>query len=270
MTIGQWLRMSYAALDQAGVPSSRLDAELIVAHVTTHNRAWVLAHIDDEFTEATKAQAQTLLKRRLDREPLVHITGQREFYGLDFEITPQVLTPRIETEKIVDWAVKYALPNSRLIDIGTGSGAIAVALKIARADLTITATEVSKTALEVAQRNGAAHRVEITFVLSDLWDDVDGRFETICTNLPYLKDEARDELMEEVKREPDIALFGGQDGLDIYRRFLTSIPERLVDGGYLFTECDPWQQPDLITEAAKVGLTVVEQNYFILGFRRKI
>lgn len=270
MTIGQWLKEAYAALEQTGVPSGRLDAELIVAHITDHNRAWVMAHADDEFPAAAKHQAQAFLKRRLDREPLVHITGQREFYGLDFEITPEVLTPRVETEQMVEWAVKYAPQNSRLIDIGTGSGAIAVAIKFARPDLTVTATEVSETALAIARRNAAAHQADIIFVLSDLWENVEDSFETICTNLPYLKDEARSELMEEVKREPDIALFGGQDGLDIYRRFLTAIPERLIDGGFLFTECDPWQQPDLIAEAAKGGLVVIDQSYFILGFQRKI
>lgn len=270
MTIGQWLKEAYAALEQAGVPSGRLDAELIVAHVTEHNRAWVLAHIDDELAQATQRQAQTFLARRLNREPLVHITGKREFYGLDFEITPEVLTPRVETEQMVEWAVKYAPQKSRLIDIGTGSGAIAIAIKIARPDLTVTATEVSETALAIARRNAATHQADITFVLSDLWQGIVGQFDTICTNLPYLKDEAKSELMEEVKHEPDVALFGGQDGLDIYRRFLTDIPERLIDGGFLFTECDPWQQPDLIAEAVKVGLVVIDQSYFILGFKRKI
>jgi len=270
VTIGQWLTASYSALERVGVPSGRLDAELIVAHVTNHNRAWVLAHTDDVFPEAGARQAQTFLNRRLDREPLVHIIGKREFYGLDFEITPEVLTPRVETEQMVEWAVKYAPQNSRLIDIGTGSGAIAVAIKNTRPDLDVTATEVSETALEVARRNASAHQADMTFVLSDLWQSIEGQFDTICTNLPYLKDEARSELMEEVKREPDVALFGGQDGLDIYRRFLTAIPERLIDGGFLFTECDPWQQPNLITEAAKVGLEVIEQDYFILGLRRNI
>ena len=198
---------------------------------------------------------------------LVHITGKREFYGLDFEITPEVLTPRVETEQMVEWAVKYAPQNSRLIDIGTGSGAIAVAIKSVRPDLSVTATEVSEAALEIARRNAAVHQTDIIFVLSDLWENVAGIFETICTNLPYLKDEARTELMEEVKREPDVALFGGPDGLDIYRRFLAAIPERITLGGYLFTECDPWQQPDLVREASRCSLSPIEQGYFISGFQ---
>ena len=267
MTIGRWLTDAYNALEQAGVPSGRLDAELIVAHVTTHNRAWVLAHTDDVFPAEVEHQAQTFLRRRLNREPLVHITGKREFYGLDFEITPEVLTPRVETEQMVEWAVKYAPQNSRLIDIGTGSGAIAVAIKNTRPDLTVTATEVSETALAVARRNAAAHQADIIFVLSDLWDNVDGSFETICTNLPYLKDESRSELMEEVKHEPDVALFGGPDGLDIYRRFLAAIPDRLAKGGFLFTECDPWQQPDLVSNASQFSLSLIEQGYFISGFQ---
>ena len=269
MTIGQWLIQSAAALARAGVNSGRLDAELIFAHACSQNRAWVLAHTEDEPAELILDHANKLLIRRLAREPLVHLTGTREFYGLDFYITPDVLTPRIETEQIAAWAIKYATAGSRLIDIGTGSGAIAIAIKHARPDLVVTATEVTSEALEVARRNAVALNVDITLTLSDLWNNVTGKFDIICTNLPYLKDEARNELMEEVKHEPEVALFGGPDGLDIYRRFLTELPQYLEPKGYLFTECDPWQQPDLIAEAAKVGLKVIEQNYFILGFCRK-
>ncbi len=269
MTIGAWLKPAYSALETAGVPSGRLDAELIMAHVLTHNRAWVLAHTDDNLESSSARHLDTLLARRLNREPLVHLTGTREFYGLDFEITPDVLTPRAETEQMVEWAIKYAPQAARLIDIGTGSGAIAVAIKYSRPDISVTATEVSDTALGVARCNAAKYQLDITFASSDLWADITERFGCIVTNLPYLRDESRSELMEEVKHEPDVALFGGPDGLDIYRRFLSGIPDHLNVDGYLFTECDPWQQPSLIAEAAKVGLTVVEQGYFILGFRRQ-
>lgn len=267
MTIGEWLHDAAAKLMVAKTGSERLDAELILGHVLGRDRAWLKAHTTDSLTAAQSDEAHTLLTRRTAREPLVHLTGKREFYGLEFAITPDVLTPRVETEQMVEWAIKDAPQSGRLIDIGTGSGAIAVAIAHHRPDLTITATEVSEPALEVARRNAAAHRTTLTFVESDLWDDVEGQFEVVVTNLPYLRDDARAELMPEVRHEPDVALFGGADGLDLYRRFLRGLPAHLAPRGYLFTECDPWQHADLIAEAAKAGLKPTRQGYFILGFQ---
>ncbi len=267
MTIRDTIRHGTAALEASQITSARLDTELIVSYIFGRDRAWLLAHDDAELDTPQLEQFHNLLTRRANREPLVHITGSREFYGIDFAITPDVLTPRVETEQMVDWAIKYAAPDSRLIDIGTGSGAIAIAIANHRKDLAITATEVSSAALEVAQTNDKTHGSNLILIESNLWESVPGVFETIVTNLPYLRDEARAELMEEVKHEPDVALFGGPDGLDLYRRFLAGVPDHLTPGGYLFTECDPWQHEALIAEAAKYGLKPVEQGYFILGFR---
>jgi release factor glutamine methyltransferase len=269
VTIRNIIRHGTATLEASQIPSARLDTELIVAYIVGRDRAWLLAHDDYELDEPQLEQFHNLLTRRLNREPLVHITGNREFYGLDMAITPDVLTPRVETEQMVDWAITYAPANSKLIDIGTGSGAIAIAIAKHRKDLTITATEVSIAALEVAQTNDKTHGSHLIFIESDLWDSIQGNFETIVTNLPYLRDEARAELMEEVKHEPDVALFGGPDGLNLYRKFLAGIADHLAPGGYLFTECDPWQHEDLIAEASKYGLLPIEQGYFILGFQLK-
>ena len=174
------------------------------------------------------------------------------------EVTPDVLTPRVETEQMVEWAVKYAPQGGRLLDVGTGSGAIAIAIAVHRPDLHITATDLSTKELAVARRNAKRHGVTITFVESDLWSAFDqaAQFDVVVTNLPYLQDDA--DLMPEVKREPAVALFGGPDGLGLYRRFLTGLPNHLKPGGYLFTECDPWQHADLITEAQKSSLAPPE------------
>jgi release factor glutamine methyltransferase len=165
---------------------------------------------------------------------------------------------------MVEWAIKYAPLDSHLIDIGTGSGAIALAINAHRPDLHITATEITIEALEIARRNAKTHHAEIEFIQSDLWENVTGVYDTIVTNLPYLRTDAQ--LMPEVHKEPAVALFGGKDGLELYRRFLSELPAHLRIGGYLFTECDPWQHEGLIAEAAKVGLIPIEQGYFILGF----
>lgn len=288
-SVAKWLKDAAEELAQAHTGSERLDAELILGHVLGHDRAWLKAHGADPLTTRQSAAATALIKRRAAREPLVHLTGKREFYGLELEVTPDVLTPRIETEQMVEWAIQHAPQNGRLVDIGTGSGAIAIAIAKHRPDLHVTATDVSQAALAVAQRSAATHKVKINFVISDLWrqiprSDLDrklaskaarsetrrpttGLFDTVVTNLPYLRDDAATELMPEVRREPAVALFGGADGLDLYRRFLAGLPGHLAPGGLLFTECDPWQHDTLIAEAAAYGLSPIEQGYFILGFR---
>lgn len=280
MTIRDALKRAQARLDQAQISGGRLDSQLIMAYVVGRDRAWLLAHDDTELDEPQLEQFDALVNRRLSREPVVHLTGSREFYGLDLEVTPDVLTPRVETEQMVEWAIKYAPQGGRLIDIGTGSGAIAIAIAKHRPDLRITATDISERELTVARRNAAKHGTKIDFVISDLWSQIPrsdleraidpsgpsaGTFDVVVTNLPYLRDDA--DLMPEVRKEPAVALFGGPDGLDLYRRFLAGLSQHLAPDGHLFTECDPWQHADLIAEAARYGLTSIEQGYFILGFQ---
>ena len=264
-TVREALTAAITFLESSKIAGARLDAELLLAHVLRRDRAWLLAHDDDNLTSHQAADFEAFISRRSEHIPVVHLTGHREFYGLEFEITPDVLTPRVETETMVEWATKYAPKNSNLIDIGTGSGAIAIAISAARPDLTLTGTEITDEALAIARRNAKLHAANIELIKADLWDGVSEAYQTIVTNLPYLRDDA--DLMPEVRKEPAVALFGGPDGLDLYRRFLAGISDHLAPGGYLFTECDPWQHADLITEAAKVGLKPVEQGYFILGFQ---
>ena len=264
-TVREALSAAIAFLESQAISGARLDAELLLAHTVRQNRAWVLAHADDNLTPHQAADFEAFISRRSEHIPVVHLTGTKEFYGLDFTITPDVLTPRAETEVMVEWAIKSAPSDSSLIDIGTGSGAIAIAIAAHRPDLKITATEITNEALAVARRNVKNHGVDITLTKSDLWDYVSGPFHTVVTNLPYLRTDA--DLMLEVRKEPAIALFGGVDGLDLYRRFLHGLPKHLVPGGHLFTECDPWQHEALIAEASKFGLVPIDQGYFILGFR---
>ena len=237
-----------------------------MAHVLEKDRTYVIAHSDDLLPETAFDQYLVLIEKRSTRTPLVHLTNYREFYGLTLAVDDTVLTPRVETEQMAAWAIDLAPQSSHLIDIGTGSGAIALAIATHRPDLAIVATEVSEAALETAHHNATTLGLNTEFIQSDLFESVDGYFETIVTNLPYLQDGV--ELMPEVAKEPAVALYGGPgDGLDLYRRFLSQLPEHLSPGGLLFTECDPWQQPDLIAEAQSIGLTVIRQDYFILGFR---
>ncbi len=268
MTSGEALTKAITDLSAAGVGSSRLDSELLLAHVLTLDRAIILAHPEQELSSDQATLFLSLVAKRALHHPLVHLTHSREFYGLDFYINADVLTPRVETETMAEWAIELAPQSSKLIDIGTGSGALAVAIKKHRPDLDVTASEVTTEALAIATKNVKSHQIKINLVQSDLWDNVDDKFATVVTNLPYLVEGA--ELMPEVQKEPAVALFGGQgDGLDLYRRFLAGLLSHLEPGGILFTESDPWQHEHLIAEAAKYKMIPIatKNNYFILGFQ---
>jgi release factor glutamine methyltransferase len=268
VTIGEWLSQAQRKLTAAGISNSRLDSLLILEHATKRPRENLLSHTEADITDDQLAKAQQLLDRRSQREPLVHLTGTREFYGLDLKITPDVLTPRVETEAMAELAIKYTSAGSKLLDMGTGSGALAIAIAKHRPDLNITASEVSPAALAVAEANAKHYHLNINFVQSNLWQAITGRFSTVVTNLPYLSDESMDQLMPEVKYEPSMALMGGGDGLDLYRHFFRGLPDHLEPGGYLFIESDPWQHQSLLREASTAGLKPIEQGYFILGFSR--
>lgn len=264
MNISAALKGALNQLESNNIAGARLDAELLLAHVLDKPRTWVHAHPEFDLSADQAKAFEALITQRLNHTPVVHLTGSREFYGLDLSITPDVLTPRAETEQMVQWAIQYTPPNGKLIDIGTGSGAIAIAIGVHRPDAQISATDISQKELSVARSNASTHQIKTKFIESDLWEKVSGTYDVVVTNLPYLQTDA--DLMPEVTKEPGVALFGGSDGLDLYRRFLKDINRHLKPGGYLFTECDPWQQDSLIAEAAGYGLKVIEQGYFILGF----
>lgn len=265
MTLDEALQFGTKQLKRAGIESARIDSSLLLAKVMDMPRANVLAHLDDEMDPILASDFIELINERAKRRPLVHLTNTREFYGIDLYIDENVLTPRIETEKMVDFAIKHAPQNGKLIDVGTGSGAIAIAIKTHRPDIEVWATEVNDEALSVARRNIEKRELDINLEKSDLFSNISQTFDVVATNLPYLQDDA--DLMPEVQKEPAVALFGGQDGLDIYRQFLKELPQHLNASGYLFTECDPWQQASLKEEAAKIGLQPIEEDYFILGFQ---
>jgi release factor glutamine methyltransferase len=265
MTVKEALAEAYGQLEAGKVSSSRIDAQLLLAYVLEKDRAWLVAHDNESLDQEDLDAFSSLVAKRSKHTPVVHLTGKREFYGLEFEITPDVLTPRVETEQMVEWAIKYAPQNSKLIDIGTGSGAIALAIKKHRPDLEVWATDVSDKELNVAKRNAKKLKLNIKLIQSDLFASIQDSFSTVVTNLPYLRDDA--DLMPEVQKEPAVALFGGEDGLELYRKFLQQLPSHLEKNGYLFTECDTWQQADLIKAAGKINLKLIEEDRFILGFQ---
>lgn len=272
MILEQSLKDAKTRLEQADIPSARLDAELLLSFVLNKSREWLITHNTDKLTQKQSEKFDSVIKRRIDREPVCYITNKLEFYGIDFYVDNRVLAPRVETELVAEQAIKNALKNSKLIDIGTGSCAIAIAIAKNRPDLHITATEVSPEALEVAKLNsqhilGPDHKIK--FVEADIWGDVTGKFETVVTNLPYVSEDYKPRMKPEVAKEPAVALFGGKgDGLDLYRRFYSDLPKHIKPGSLVYHESDPWQHEELKKLAKKAGLQPILEDYLILGFQK--
>lgn len=221
-------------LVNAGIDTARLDAEVLLARACGVSRASLMAGVNVPSDAAD--EFRRMIARRAAREPVAYIIGYKEFFSLDFEVTPTVLIPRPETEILVEAAVKFLAmrPNSQVLDIGTGSGAIAIAIAANAQKAQIKATDISQEALEVARRNASRHRCgdRVDFIAADLFPDDGSRFDLIISNPPYVADGDFETLQPEIRlHEPRVALTFGTDGLDMYRRIATAIRSRLNPGG---------------------------------------
>jgi release factor glutamine methyltransferase len=232
-------------LQAAGIDSARLDAEVLMCHALGFDKPELYLSFDEQLDDGVKYQFDIFLMRRSRREPLAYITGCREFWSLNFRVTPDVLIPRPETERLVEIALDCAGAFDRdvplrILDIGTGSGAIAVSLAKELPRAQVWATDVSLPALEVARHNAAHHGVaqRIQFAGSDLFDSVGkGEFHLIVSNPPYVGRGELATLAPEVSQwEPRSAWDGGSDGLDYYRAIITEGFRHLLPGGALIME----------------------------------
>lgn len=234
MTVGDWVRDASRQLGEAGIASPLLEAQLLAAHALDRDRSWVLAHRDDQIFN--HEQLESCLVHRLSRFPLAYITGWREFYGREFSVDTAVLIPRQETETLVQAALEVVPRGAKVLDLGTGSGCVAITLKLERPDLDLVACDISDEALAVAERNADRLQAEIDFIWSDGFGTFEGeRFDVIVTNPPYVETDA--DLEPEVSEwEPASALYAGADGLGFYRRLADEVRAQLHPGGWFLTE----------------------------------
>jgi len=239
--------------------TAQLDAQVLLAHILKKPRTWVVAHPEKLLTEPQLASVKESTSRLESGEPLPYILGHQEFYGLDFELTPDVLIPRPETELLVERAIKWleASPERRTIaDIGTGSGCISIAIAKTIPDAIMTATDISLPALKVARRNALRHNVtkRVSFVQCDLLPPhpdplpTDLHFDLICANLPYISTDTLQDL-DVFRNEPALALDGGPDGLDVIRKLLKIAPEWLAPGGMILLEIEASQGIEVVSLA---------------------
>ncbi|MGA3162273.1 MAG: peptide chain release factor N(5)-glutamine methyltransferase [Terracidiphilus sp.] len=242
--------------------SARRDAELLLTHTLKKSRAWLLAHGDEFLSDEFQPGYRELLERRRRGEPIQYITGEAEFYGLPFRVTPDVLIPRPETEHVVEKVIELAtrFRQPRIVDVGTGSGAIAVALAHKLPHAQITAIDISPRALAIARENAKRNGVVLHFLLGDLLAPVAGEmFEIVVSNPPYVSAADRVTLSVEVRDyEPAQALFAGDDGLDVYRRLIPAAFEVLISGGYLALEIGSGQSMAIAKLLARAGFERTE------------
>lgn len=278
-TIADTLKHAVQQLRRADVPNDLLDAQTLLAHALGKDRTYLIINFTESLTENLLATYQSLLDRRAAGEPLQYIVGKQEFYGLEFEVTPAVLIPRPETELIVEETIRLAenLSEPIIVDVGTGSGCIAVTLARELETARVIATDISAAALQVARRNAEKHGLSdrVQFLETDLLNGVASKADCILSNPPYIAPLELQSLQREVRDwEPHTALTDNADGLQFYRRLLADAPAHLKENGYLilemgykqaetikaFVDRTVWRAPKALLDLQGIERTVVLQR----------
>lgn len=246
MTIREALKEAGRRLEAAGVPNAGYDAMQMLAHVLSEDALMMRLNGHRTLAAAQITAYEAILARREKREPMQYILGSTGFMGLEFHVEPGVLIPRPDTEILCEEALGRITEGARVLDIGTGSGALAVSLaKLSKAS-SVTAVDVSDTALCVAAGNAERNGAQVRFVKSDCFAALQGEtFDVIVSNPPYIDKPDMETLMPEVLMEPELALFGGEDGLDFYRRISREAGAYLAPGGVLLFEIGYKQKDDV-------------------------
>ena len=264
------IQNTHRVLDAAGIPDSRLEAEVMVMNLMRMPRQDLFSHQENEVAPQQEQELAATVERRLTREPLAYILGYREFYGINLLVNSNVLVPRPETESLVEHALFMSLMGMEttelvIADVGTGTGAIAINLAIHLPAARIYAIDSADAVLDVAAYNIRAHNVadRVTLGKGDLLEPLQEPVDLIVANLPYIPTSRIPTLQPEVQWEPKTALDGGEDGLDLIRRLLSQAPSKVKEQATILLELDPEQVP-AVEELAKQhfpqATTSVEQD----------
>lgn len=246
-----------------------VDQRILVCHALGISRTALITQSERALSAQEAASISALLQRRQDGVPVAYIIGQREFFGLPFETTPAVLIPRPDTELLVELALERLPPRSRVLDMGTGSGAIAVAIAHNRPDATVTALDVSQEALAVAARNAQRNDAKVRFLHSDWYSAVAGeQFDLIVSNPPYIADGDRHLSEGDLRFEPSGALTDFADGLSALRTIIAGAPERLAPGSWLLMEHGYDQSAAVRNLLSEAGYTEVQSWQDLAGIER--
>ncbi len=273
-SIKDWTEQATSELKAAGIPSARLDAELILAHTIRQNRSYLHAHPEDLLDERQIEIASARIALRLDHVPVAYIIGHKEFYGHRFRVTTATLIPRPESEVLIE-LLDQAIPKNstllneeplRMVDVGTGSGALGISAKLTHPELQVTLSDISRHALNVAEQNAKDLKVDVSILRSDLLENYPFIADIIIANLPYV--DPAWERSPETDHEPAEALFATNNGKALIFDLLAQTKEKLATGGYIILEADPEQHKDIIAHAKSFGLLVQDQKDYGLLFQK--
>ena len=268
MIISEWLKIATKSLKTANIPSARLDAELILANTLRKNRTYLHAHLDEEIDPRRFDIANARLDLRLDRVPIAYILGYKEFYGRRFTVSPSVLIPRPESEDLISLFLELTaseIAEKVLIDVGTGSGCLGITAKLERNNLSVILSDISKPALNVAEKNANALNADVHIQQQSLLNGQLKPVDYIFANLPYV--DKNWDVSPELQYEPDIALFAEDEGLKLILQLISQAPRCLTPEGLLFIEADPQQHNRIIDEAVKNGFVKERVLNYILVLR---
>ena len=255
MNLKEALNVASEELMKTGSLDAKLEAEVLLRHVLKIDRAAMFRDLDEDITMEDSSNIASLVKRRIKREPLAYITGVKEFYGLPFVVSEDVLIPRQETELLVDTAIVQAKSLGKneisIVDVGTGSGAIAVSLALNIPTSSIIAVDISEAALAIADNNRRAHGLysRVKLRRGNLLEPIIDKIDILVSNPPYIRSDKLTSLQEEVLKEPVVALDGGCDGLELIKRLLFQAVDKMSNPGVILFEIDS----DQASEAVKLS-----------------
>lgn len=274
-TISSWLGHAQSELEIAGIATARLDCLVLLGDLLGKNKAWLLAHPEHELQRSEVENLNKKIVQRVTHVPLAYLRGKAEFYGREFAVNPHTLVPRPETETMVELLRRVIHPTSRetiIADIGTGSGALAVTAKLEFPHATVIATDIDDSCLQTAATNARELGADVTFVPGDLLEPVlkwrratsgTGELVLLC-NLPYVPDDFH--INRAATHEPQQALFGGANGLDLYRKLFTQIANFSRPPRFVLTEALPTQHSELERIAKRNGYGLEQTEDFIQVF----
>lgn len=269
MTIADWLNQTSTVLADNMIPSARLDAEIILAHTVRKSRTWLHAHGDEELDPRLRDIADARIQLRLERVPIAYIIRHKEFYGRRFEVSPDVLIPRPESEVLIELTKSWYDDHpaaKHLVDVGTGSGCLGITAKLELPDIGVTLCDVDKSALRIAQKNAQYHEIDVKLIRSNLLDAYPLRADIVIANLPYVDREWL--VSEDTREEPDMALYAQDGGLALIKELIETSPDRTAKDSALVLEADPRQHQSIIDYANQHGYQHLKTDGFGLLLER--
>ena len=257
MRARELLKSAIRRLTASGSPDPEADAKWLLSDALRVHRGALPLRLDDDLAGDDLEWFEKALSRRESGEPLQYVEGFAAFYGRQFKVDPRVLIPRSDTETLCEAALGRLKPGMRALDLCTGSGILAITLALEMPGLNVTGADISRDALEVARENARLLGAKVEWAQGDLFEAVSGAFDLIACNPPYLTEADMSCLQREVAREPGLALYGGADGLDFYRRIASELPKRLNPGGFALFEVGLGQAGDVARMLAPLGQTQI-------------